>query len=180
MVGQKKKGVEPEIPVHRLVSRSESLSRLGMHAEARRFAELAIERDPEHLGAMEALAKALWHSRDFDSLTTLIDRLLAMNPYEPGYHALRGSVLYAKGQYAQSLESYERSLSLPGGEFIHDAPIRSLVEQQRALQAQLMQDDPVFRASFRRDPHAACKEQGLPAALLNPATNDLSVSTRPS
>jgi len=153
---------------------------MGMHSEAKRFAEMALAREPDHLGAMEAMAKALWHVRDFEQLAPLIDRLLAMNPYEPGYHALRGSLLYAKGQYSESLDSYERSLSLPGGEFIHDAPIRTLVEQQQALQVQLCQDDPVFRAAFQRDPKGTCKEQGLPAALITGATNGLTLSSRPS
>lgn len=133
-------------------------------AEAIRTLKKLLKRDEEHLPAMELMAKALWRLAKLPELLTLLERLTTLNPYEPGYHALRGAAYQALGRTAEANAAFARST--------RDASRELSSSSIRALSAlngwhserveDLLRQDPAFRAEFQQDPERACRQRGLP------------------
>jgi tetratricopeptide (TPR) repeat protein len=119
------------------------------------LSESVLQEDPEHVGALELLAKALWHGRQFETLMPVIARLVAANPFEPGYHALRGAALQEMGRYGDAVLSLERTGASGQLALAH------LQEGQAGLVAALINEDPVFHAHYAQDPEGACKARGF-------------------
>jgi tetratricopeptide (TPR) repeat protein len=106
---------------------------------------------------METFAKSLWRASRFEQVVAATDKLLALNPYEPGYHALRGAALQALGRYGEAIECFDRSRDLPGSV---DA-LRELQIWQAGLLSEMLSSDPVFKASYAQDPQKACESKGF-------------------
>src|SRR5688572_16140773 len=87
---------------------------LGHCDQAAEVAKSVLVEDSCHLGALEIYAKALWRAGKCDELVPVVDRLIALNPYEPGYHALRGGALQSLGRYGEATDAFSRSEELPG------------------------------------------------------------------
>ena len=49
-----------------------------------------LEKDPNHLGALEISAQALWYEENFEEVIKVTTRLIRLNPHEPGYRYTRG------------------------------------------------------------------------------------------
>lgn len=139
-----------------LVERGEGLLAQGDVASAASTLRRVLAQSPTHIGAMEALAKAYWRLSDFESLLPLIERMVALNPYEPGYHALRGGALQGLGRYGDAVRSFERS-SDPSSQ----AAIDELHAWQYQLIAALLSSDSEFQLAYARDPQAACESRGF-------------------
>ena len=45
-----------------------------------------VAEDPTHLGNLETLVRAQWSAADYSGVLDTVRRLLALNPFEPGYH----------------------------------------------------------------------------------------------
>lgn len=147
-------------PAQRL-SRAELMLAQNRAEACAKEVRLILDRDPAHLGAMELLAKALWQTGNYDALLRVIDRLINLNPYEPGYHALRGAALQAQGKYGEASRAMARAPE--------SAPaLAGLQDWQAGLIADRIQGDPVFRAEYARDPEAACSAYGF-ALVATPA-----------
>jgi tetratricopeptide (TPR) repeat protein len=109
------------------------------------------------LGALETLAKALWRLGRFEQVISATDKLLSLNSYEPGYHALRGAALQVLGRYGEACQAYDRSGELPNCA----EALRELQAWQAELLVEMLQTDPVFKASYRQDPKRACEAKGF-------------------
>jgi len=131
--------------------------RLGSPREAARIAEDVLTAEPDHFGALELLAKAQWQAGEHPAMLTTLKRLVAINPYEPGYHYLRGVVMQATGRYGEAAQSFARASALPEA--------RQALEELRSWQGEvvagLLRDDPVFRAQYIRDAELACAQRGF-------------------
>ncbi len=140
----------------------EHLLKLGRHQEAERRARGILDRDPEHIGALETLAKVQWHLGKFEALVPTLDRLLALNPYEPGYHALRGATHQAQGQCGKAVVDYSRCAEgdTPEAETAREN-IADIQEWERFLVSDLLERDPVFCADYFHDPKEACRKRGF-------------------
>lgn len=139
------------------MSRAEAALKAGDLALAAVLAEDILRVDANHLAALETYAKALWSAGRYEQVVAATDKLLSLNPYEPGYHALRGAALHALGRYGEACESYDRSSELP-----HCAEaLRELQTWQARLLLDLLQTDPVFKVSYRQNPRAACEARGF-------------------
>lgn len=138
-----------------------------------------LKRDPKHVGALEVAAKAHWGKGDHAEVLRATERLIGLNPFEPGYHSLRGAALQALGRLREAMHCYRRSLDM-GGEANAEASAVFLEECQRSLLEELLQSDETFRDAYRRDPVGACLSKGLtlPAVGLQPDPGFLSI--RPS
>jgi tetratricopeptide (TPR) repeat protein len=144
------------------VVRGEALLKAGACEEARDLAQSVLERDALHVPAMELLARALWQLKEYRALTELVPRMIRQNPYEPGYHALKGSVHFQLGQFPEAMDSYERCLQMPSpSEESVRASVAALREYQQMLALMLLQENQVFRAAYAQDPTAACQSVGL-------------------
>lgn len=136
---------------------AERHARLGESEEAIRIAADVLAQDPKHLGALELTARAQWKIGEYESLLATLRQLVATNPYEPGYHALRGSALQCLGRYGEATMAMERAKSLTG----QREALAELREWQAGLIADLIDSDPIFRTHYRQDPVAACAQRGF-------------------
>ena len=114
--------------------------------------------DPNQVGALEVLAKSLWQVGKHDDLLVTLTTLIRLNPYEPGYHALRGAVYQALGRTGEAIKSFARA----GAESeTASACVEELRDWQGTLIADMLRDDIVFRTHYAQDPEAACRARGF-------------------
>jgi tetratricopeptide (TPR) repeat protein len=136
---------------------AEMALRLGRPDEAILIAADVLKADDCNLGALETMAKAQWQVNRYSDLLNTLGRLIRINPYEPGYHALRGAALQCLGRYGDSIRAYLRGGDNPGA--------RESAEELRSWQAQLvkslLENDPVFKAHYTRNPEEACRARGF-------------------
>ncbi|MGV3618650.1 MAG: tetratricopeptide repeat protein [Fimbriimonas sp.] len=160
----------------------EMAMRKGDHAQALTTIDRLLAEEPDHLGALELKARCQWQVGEHQALTATLRRLIALNPYEPGYHALLGSALQCLGRYGEAAQSLERAAGTPGQE----ETLSDLRAWQAGLVAEMLQDDPIFRAHYRQDPRAACASRGFHVAttvdrpLVFGRTERAALYTRPS
>jgi len=134
----------------------------GDTALAARYAESLIAEDAGHLPALEVLAKALWQIGDLPRLTALLEGMIRLNPYEPGYFALIGAAYQSLGRIGSAISAFGRSLELDGGK---DTSVAAMLVDLRQFQANLIEgllaDDAAFRGAYRQDPVTACRTRGF-------------------
>lgn len=169
----------------------ESNLEAGNYAHAASIARAILAKDPNHLGGLELLARACWRAGDFERGLDTLRHLIRLNPYEPGYHYLRGSALQALGHYGEAIRAYSRCLESDSDSLRQQAAsaIRELERWQEGVIAELIATDRVFRADYQQDPMAACKRRGFAfcaedttAAVQLATTRELEAATyvRPS
>lgn len=71
-----------------------------------------LEREPDHLGAREALAISLLNLGDPVRSLEVIRSLVAVNPHENGYETLRANALQCLGRYAEALVALNRAYQM--------------------------------------------------------------------
>ena len=130
--------------------------------EALRIAEKILRRDPGHLPALEIAAKARWRIGDFERALDTLQRLICLNPYEPGYFYLKGACLQSLGRLGEAVEAYERCASTEAESAAHaNAALKDLEAWQETLIADLLQEDRVFRAKLSQDAEEALRSRGF-------------------
>ena len=128
--------------------------RAGDAPRARNLARRVLSRDPEHLGAWELLGRAALRLGEPQEALDAAGRLLALNPYDPGYHSLRGLAMRDLGRYAEG-----------AGELARD-PMAGIalgglaVEQERVV-ADLVRTDPRFARRYAAAPARTLSEEGF-------------------
>lgn len=75
-----------------------------------------LEKDPDHLGALETLAQAQWFICKYDDVISTTSRLLRLNPSEPGYRYTRGMAHLSKGELSLAVEDFNFAISLSNNE----------------------------------------------------------------
>lgn len=145
----------------------------GDAALAVHHAEALIADDPTHLPALEILAKALWQIGDLPRLTALLEGMIRLNPYEPGYFSLLGAARQSLGQIGAAIAAFGRSLELGGGT---DSAVAEMLIDLRRFQADLieglLEGDTAFRIAYRRNPVTACRQRGFE---IDPPAVDLPI-----
>ncbi|HTQ11704.1 MAG TPA: hypothetical protein VMI31_16705 [Fimbriimonadaceae bacterium] len=139
------------------LSRAEYLLSAGHPEEAILASRRLLRKNPEHLGALEVYAKSLWQLSRYDQLLVAIETMIRLNPYEPGYHALRGAVYQALGRTGEAIKSFARAEDSETA----SAAIEELRDWQSTVIADLLRDDRVFSAHYAQDPEAACQARGF-------------------
>lgn len=134
----------------------------GDPGRALSIAEGIASEDPRHLPALETMARALWKLGDLPRLVAHLDRMIAFNPYEPGYHSLKGAALQSMGCLGDAIRAFSSAVDLSKGcdtssvEMLHE-----LRRFQSGLIELLLADDLGFRIAYRRDPVSAARERGF-------------------
>ena len=122
--------------------------------QASAFVQSVLSDSCDHLGALELQARLLWKQQDFKALVRITDRLITLNPFEPGYHGLRGMALRALGLYGEAAKALER-----------DPNASKQLLDLECFQASLVKDtikhDKVFAAKYAKDPLKALTEKGF-------------------
>ena len=113
-----------------------------------------LAESPDHLGALEVQAKLLWKQQDFKALIHTTAKLIALNPFEPGYQSLRGMALRALGQYGEAAKSLARDPNAA-------QQLRDLEGLQASLIKETIKNDVVFAAQYAKDPIKAVTEKGF-------------------
>lgn len=141
----------------------ESNLETGNYAAAIGCARQVLDRDPNHLGGLELLARAFWRAGQFELSLDALRHLVRLNPYEPGYHYMRGGSLQALGHYGEAIRAYARCLESDSDALRSSAAvaIRELERWQEGVIAELLVSDRVFRADYRQDPMGACNRRGF-------------------
>jgi tetratricopeptide (TPR) repeat protein len=139
------------------IARITALMRTGRHEDAAQAAKELISVDPTNLAAFEMLAKCLWQAGKMEEVVDATRRLIVLNPYEPGYHALQGSALQVLGRYGEAVRAYSRAGNEPG---VREA-LADLLDWQGCLVAELLASDTVFRAHYAQSPAEACATRGF-------------------
>lgn len=70
-----------------------------------------LQGDPDHLGALEVLAQALWFGGQFDEVISTTSRLLKLNPHEPGYRYTRGMAHLSRGELLKAAEDFQMAIA---------------------------------------------------------------------
>ena len=148
----KRKGVKPTL------ARAEFLLASGKPKAALSAARLILRGDASQVGALEVSAKALWQLARYDDLLATLRTLVRLNPYEPGYHALRGAVFQALGRTGEAIKSFARAAEHSE---TASASVEELRDWQGTIIADLLRDDEVFRTHYAQDPDAACRARGF-------------------
>ncbi|MFI5386915.1 MAG: tetratricopeptide repeat protein [Fimbriimonadales bacterium] len=167
------------------VARAEYLLSIGDAKAAHSCARRLLRRDPAQIGALEVLAKSLWQLSRYDDLLVSLTTLVRLNPYEPGYHALRGAAYQALGRTGEAIKSFARAAT---DSETASACVEELRDWQGTVIAGMLRDDLVFRTHYAQDREDACRSRGfefLPdykpgESWLAKPQSQLAAFTRPS
>lgn len=141
----------------RAITRADLALKTGQYEEAVRISRAVLDNHADHIAALEILAKALWQAGHYDEVLLAVRRLQTLNPYEPGYHALKGAALQCLGRYGESVRAFARAGNAPGSE----EAMHELESWQGGLIADMLREDPVFRAHYAQNPADACACRGF-------------------
>lgn len=136
------------------VRRAESLLPLQQASNAIPILESILEEDANHVPALEITARAYWQLQDLGKVVNLTDHLIRINPFEPGYHSLRGLALRAMGRYGEAARALSRDPQ--ASEALHE-----LEGFQAELVRNLLESDAVFATQYAKDPLVALTDRGF-------------------
>jgi tetratricopeptide (TPR) repeat protein len=150
--------------------RGEKALESGNLALALCAAKSILRRDRDHLGALELLARVQWRQSRFEPMLETIRHLVRLNPYEPGYHYLRGCALQSLGHSGAAIQAFSRCLESQSDGLRRSAAqaIRELESWQESLVADMLREDAAFRSAYRNDPMRACHKLGFRFAAEDP------------
>ena len=69
-----------------------------------------LKRDPDHLGALEVSAQALWYAGRYEEVVRTTNRLLKLNPLEPGYRYTRGMAHMSVGRLNDAAGDFQQAI----------------------------------------------------------------------
>lgn len=152
-----------KLSVRRRLAGGKSSLEQGHYAEAVQSAKQVLANDPNHLGGLELLARAFWRAGEYEHALDALRHLIRLNPYEPGYHYLRGGALQALGHYGEAVRAYSRCLEADNEKLSANAAnaIRELESWEESVIAELLKSDRKFRAEYAIDPVEACRARGF-------------------
>ena len=137
-----------------LIAKAERCLTKNEFEHAGSFIQTALSESSDHLAALEVQARILWKQQDYRGLVRTTAKLITLNPFEPGYHGLRGMALRALGLYGEAAKSLER-----------DPNATKQLQDLECFQAALIKDtikhDAVFAAKYAKDPVKALTDKGF-------------------
>lgn len=137
-----------------LVSKAERHLSRHEFDEAATLVQTVLAETHDHLGALEVQARLLWKQEDFKALVQTTTKLIALNPFEPGYYGLRGMALRALGLYGEAAKSLSRDPNAT-------QQLADLEAFQASLIKETIKEDPVFAAQYAKDPVKAVTDKGF-------------------
>ena len=128
-----------------------------------KHASEAVRREPDHLGSWELVARSQWRLGQFEEALQTLEKLVSLNPYEPGYFYLKGMILEGLGQCGIAIEAMQRCLSFDDSPVSGQAltALKELEQWQAVLIAEALQTDKAFRFEYARNAAAACQSRGF-------------------
>lgn len=152
----------PKTPQQENLVKAEMALDAGNPKRAYTVAAQILHADEAHLPALEVTARALWQISDYRRLRPILDRMIRLNPYEPGYFSLLAAVEQAEGRVGAAIQALNRSIKLSGhSDAVSAAMLSELQNYQTTMIEQLLEEDPAFRIAYRRDPVLAARSRGF-------------------
>lgn len=110
--------------------------------------------DPAHLPAIELKVKSQWRLGLYEPALEGLSQALALNPYDPGYHFLRGDCCQNLLRYGEALDAFERCRLGDDPELAAQAEIRlkGLEDWQSTLLDELARCEPNLVHQMNADP----------------------------
>ena len=127
--------------------------------------EKLLKIDKNNLVALEALSQAKWHRGDYCGAFELGAKLIAVNPFEPGYCVLQAMCHMMLGRYTAAVDAFEKARQkTTRSEFQNTLDMQALDAETMLWMAveKLKTVDAQFGREFSRNPRAACLKAGLP------------------
>lgn len=140
--------------VLRLLKQAEELFAGAQTASSLKLILRAKALSPGHLGILELESKIRWKRQEFREVLACTNELLSTNPYEPGYHSLRGMALRALGYYGEAAKALARDPRAT-------AQLEDLEAFQAKLVRDLIRDDKIFCAHYDKDAAKALELKGF-------------------
>jgi|CXWL01.1.fsa_nt_gi tetratricopeptide (TPR) repeat protein len=128
-----------------------------------KHAQQTVRLEPDHLGSWELVARSQWRLGQFSEALLTLERLVSLNPYEPGYFYLKGMILQGLGQCGSAIEAMQRCLGFDESPVAGQAltALKELEQWQAILIADALASDRVFRIEYARNPVLACQSKGF-------------------
>ena len=141
--------------------------------QASSLVDCVLSESSDHLAALEVQARLFWKQQDFRGLVRTTAKLITLNPFEPGYHGLRGMALRALGMYGEAAKALERDPNAA-------KQLLDLECFQAALIKDTIKHDTVFAAKYAKDPVKALTDKGFYFKEREAALAWVSQQTNPS
>ncbi len=138
----------------RALARGERRLNAGDAPRARALALRVLARDEDHLGALELLGRAALRLGEPEETLRVAGRLLSLNPYDPGYHSLRGLAMRDLGRFAEGAGELSRDPKAHGA-------LGALAYDQERLVAELVRTDDRFARRYAAAPARTLREDGF-------------------
>lgn len=119
----------------------EALRKRGAHEEALEVGRRGVDRHPEYVGGLLALAKVHYDLGKSTEALAFVDRILRQSPENLAALRLRGTIEQGRGNLAQATKLYKRILELYPKDTATQDLLRSLEERTAALRAPNSRDD---------------------------------------
>lgn len=137
-----------------LVAKAERHLALNELDQTSLLIDAVLSESNDHLAALEVQARLFWKQENFRGLVRTTAKLITLNPFEPGYHGLRGMALRAIGLYGEAAKSLERDPNATKN-------LLDLECFQAALIKDTIKQDSVFAAQYAKDPVKALTAKGF-------------------
>jgi cytochrome c-type biogenesis protein CcmH/NrfG len=146
-----------------VLSRAEALLQVRDAWNAAVLAKAVLKVDRDHVGALEVLARALWQENRFAELIVTLKHMIRLDPYEPGYRSLLGASYQCLGMYGEAVKAFAACAAAQNQDAQRPAKlaIAEIQDWQSRLVADMLRDDPAFRAEYSRNPREACRARGF-------------------
>lgn len=140
------------------------LIELGRYEEAVNLSRRLLARSPRNLFVRDVLGIAYLQQGKIEDSLRVTNELINLVPSDPAHHFKKAVLLQQKGEIAQAMSSFTRSLEMdPAGDMADDAreAIAALDSYQLRQILTIAVEDIVFRTKLTMDPEAASTERGF-------------------
>lgn len=140
------------------------LIELGRYDEAVSVGRRLLSKSPRNLFVRDVLGIAYLQQGKIEDSLRVTNELINLVPADPAHHFKKAVLLQQKGEIAQAMSSFTRSLEMdPNGDMADDAreAIAALDSYQLRQILTIAVEDVVFRTKLMMDPEAASLERGF-------------------
>lgn len=140
------------------------LIELGRYDEAVSLSRRLLAKSPRNLFVRDVLGIAYLQQGKIEDSLRVTNELISLVPADPAHHFKKAVLLQQKGEIAQAMSCFTRSLDMdPSGDMADDAreAIAALDSYQLRQILTLAVEDIVFRTKLTLDPQSASAERGF-------------------
>jgi len=140
------------------------LIELGRYEEAVSLSRKMLKKSPKNLFVRDVLGIAYLQQGKIEDSLRVTNELIHLVPADPAHHFKKAVLLQQKGEIAQAMSCFTRSLEMdPSGDMADDAreAIAALDSYQLRQILTIAVEDIVFRTKLMMDPEAASIERGF-------------------